>query len=130
MPAAIVPPQQPVTDPPAATPQRRGTNRDRTQLLKMQQTLFELTQDKSVMPHIRAACARAWSDLQERKRVLDGKPLPGILRPDLEQPGANKRRRQKMPSVLPLPEVPSNSDSVRSSDSAKAGESSSVSGNA
>jgi len=110
MPAAIVPSQQPTTDSPASIPQRRGANRDRTQLLKMQQTLFELTQDNAIQPHIRAACARAWSDLQERKRVLDGKPLPGILRPDLEQPGANKRRRQKMPSVLPLPEVPATAE--------------------
>ena len=70
----------------------------------MQQTLFELTQDAKVMPHIRAACARAWSDLQERKRVLDGKPLPGQLRPDLQQ----VKERKRKPSLLPLPEVPEN----------------------
>jgi len=82
---------------------RRGRVKDRQQLIQMQQTLFELTQDSSVMPHIRAACARAWSDLQERKRVLDGKPLPGQLRPDLQQV---KERKRKGPSLLPLPEVP------------------------
>jgi hypothetical protein len=102
MTAVAVPDQNPST-PPANTPKpRRGPRRDRNQLLAMQQTLFELTQDKSVMPHIRAACARAWSDLQERKRVLDGKPLPGQLRPDLAQ----VKERKRKPSLLPLPEVP------------------------
>ena len=103
MPVTAVRVEQPPSDSSTPTPLRRGTNRDRTQLLKMQQTLFELTQDAKVMPHIRAACARAWSDLQERKRVLDGKPLPGQLRPDLQQV---KQHKRKGPSLLPLPEVP------------------------
>lgn len=49
----------------------------------MQQALYEMALATPVEPHIRASCARAWSDLQERKRVLDGKPLPGQLRPDM-----------------------------------------------
>lgn len=72
---------------------RRGKSRDRAQLVAMQSTLFGLVQDSSVAAHIRAQCARAWSDLQERKRVLDGRPLPGQLRPDLEQ----RRRKAARP---------------------------------
>jgi hypothetical protein len=56
----------------------------------MQSTLFGLVQNLEVAPHIRAQCARAWSELQERKRVLDGKPLPGQLRPE---PPPIKRKR-------------------------------------
>ena len=69
----------------------------------MQSTLFGLVQNTEVAAHIRAQCARAWSDLQERKRVLDGKPLPGQLRPDLEQ-----KRRSRRPTLLAsLPSDPS-----------------------
>src|SRR5688572_22382637 len=104
--ADTVPSTRPNPPPPNSPKPRRGPRRDRNQLLKMQETLFELTQDSSVQPHIRAACARAWSDLQERKRVLDGKPLPGQLRPDGDPFKARQSRRQKLPSVLPMPEVP------------------------
>ena len=57
---------------------------------------------------------------------MDGKPLPGQLRPDLQQV---KERKRKGPSLLPLPEVPVNSDSVSPSLSAS-GESASVSAKA
>jgi hypothetical protein len=49
----------------------------------MQRTLFELVQSGIIPAHIRAACARAWSELAERKRIIDGKPLPGSLNPGL-----------------------------------------------
>lgn len=68
---------------PASPLPRRGKSRDRAQLVAMQQTLFELVQSGALPAHIRAACARAWADLHERKRIVDGKPLPGHLRPDL-----------------------------------------------
>ena len=91
---------------------RRGKSRDRSQLVAMQQTLFGLVQNPEVAPHIRAQCARAWSDLQERKRVLDGKPLPGMLRPELEQP---KRRKGGGLLAVPLDDyepVPAESPKV------------------
>jgi hypothetical protein len=53
-----------------------------------------------VAPHVRAQCARAWSDLQERKRVLDGKPLPGQLRPDIAQKDALRGARQQAHKAL------------------------------
>src|SRR5262245_45048131 len=81
-------------------------------LVAMQQTLFGLVQNPEVAPHIRAQGARAWSDLQERKRVLDGKPLPGMLRPELEQA---KRRKGGWLSAVPLDDsepVPAESPKV------------------
>ena len=79
---------------------RRGPSRDRRQIVEMQRELHALTLDPNVPPRERAQCARAWADLQEKKRVLDGKPMPGHLRPDLEQ----KRKRQ-VPALAPLPEL-------------------------
>jgi hypothetical protein len=88
----------------------RGAQADRKQLVAMQHSLFGLVQDATVPPHIRAACARAWSDLQERKRVVDGKPLPGQLRPELQQlrEARRSRTRKAMLSIAPgdLPSSP------------------------
>jgi hypothetical protein len=114
------------TDELSSTDYPRGQKGDRQALVQLQRDMWKRSQDPKTPAHIAAQCARAWRDLQDMKRIMDGKPLPGQLRPDLQQVKQNKRK----PSLLPLPEVPSNSDSVRSSDSAKAGESSSVSGNA
>ncbi len=70
-----------VAKPRVGPPKGRAT--ERRQLLQMQQALYELTLSPKVPPGIRAQCARAFCDLGERKRVIDGIPLPGQLRPDL-----------------------------------------------
>jgi hypothetical protein len=98
--AVAVPPEPAQTKPSTA---HRGAHGDRKALVDLQRTMHKLAQDDNVQPHIRAQCARAWSDLQERKRIMDGKPLPGQLRPDLQQV---KQHKRKGPSLLPLPEVP------------------------
>lgn len=95
-------PSTPFTPP---LPKYQGRAADRKALVDMQRTMFALTQDPSVAPHIRAACARAWKDLQEQKRIMDGKPLPGMLRPSESNPSAIKGRRQNVPTTLPLPTV-------------------------
>ena len=82
----------------------RGNKRDRRQLTDMQQALYEMALASQVEPAVRASCARAWSDLQERKRVLDGKPLPGQLRPDLDQ-----KKSKRRPALLSMPELPKES---------------------
>lgn len=48
-------------------------------------------------PQIRAACVRAWDILEERKRILRGRPLPGHLRPDLP---ASQRKPTKRQALL------------------------------
>ena len=47
-------------------------------------------------PSARAQCARALETIEERLRILNGKPLPGQLRPDLDQ----KRNARRKPTLL------------------------------
>jgi hypothetical protein len=78
----------------------RARPKPRSQILHMQASLLEAACDRSVPAHIRAACARSWDVLEERLRIMDGKPLPGQLRPDLEQ-----RKQRRKPQLLSMPEV-------------------------
>jgi hypothetical protein len=80
---------------------RRGASRDRRQIVEMQRELHRLTLDSKVTPRERAQCARAWADLQEKKRILDGKPMPGHLRPDLEQRKTRRTASFSLPEVAP-----------------------------
>lgn len=82
----------------------RGQKGDRQALVQQQRAMHSIAIDPAVPPHIRAKCADTWSKLQLTKRIMDGKPLPGQLRPDLAQ---QKQSKRKGPSLLPLPEVPS-----------------------
>jgi hypothetical protein len=77
---------------------RQGKSFDRQQLVALQRAMANLGLDPAIPAHIRAQCVRAWSDLQERKRVMDGKPLPGQLRPDLDQ--VKQRRKRPAAPVL------------------------------
>lgn len=102
----FIPGSIPTTRPPKS---KTGVARSKRQLIDMQAVLYDLTLSDLVPPHVRAACARAWSDLQERKRVLDGKPLPGQLRPDLAQAKGTKRigpPARTAVRVLPKPAQP------------------------
>lgn len=78
----------------------RGPRRPkpRSQVLRMQAAMLKAATDPNVQPHIRAQCVRAWDVLQERLRILDGKPLPGNLRPELEQ-----RQRKSRSQLIALP---------------------------
>jgi len=89
--------------PPQATvpAPRRGASNDRQQAVAIQRKLHETILDKKTPAASVASCAVAWTRVQDAKRVIDGKPLPGNLRPD-EKPTKGKRKV----SLLPLPEVP------------------------
>ena len=95
------------TDELSSTDYPRGQKGDRRALVQLQRDMWKRSQDPKTPAHIAAQCARAWRDLQDMKRIMDGKPLPGQLRPDLAQV---KERKRKGPSLLPLPEVPAVSD--------------------
>ena len=84
------------TPPPSTKDYPQGAKGDRQALVTMQRVLWKRVQDSSVPPHIQAQCARAWRDLQDMKRIMDGKPLPGQLRPDLDQ----KRNARRKPTLL------------------------------
>jgi len=78
----------------ARTRRRFGRQTAKTQLLDMQAVLLAAVLDPRTKPTDAAQCARAFDVLEERLRILKGKPLPGQLRPDL----VPKPTRRLMPS--------------------------------
>ena len=81
-----------------------GLKGDRQALVQMQRVLWARVQNPQTPAHIAAQCARAWRDLQDMKRIMDGKPLPGQLRPDLDQ-----KKSKRRPALLSMPELPKES---------------------
>ena len=73
-----------------------GGRNPRSELAEIQALLLADIRNPLTAPSIRAQCARAYEVLEERLRILNGKPLPGQLRPDLEQ----KRKLKHKPSAL------------------------------
>jgi len=82
----------------------QGQKGDRQALVGMQRVLWRQVHNPATAPHITAQCARAWRDLQDMKRIMDGKPLPGQLRPDLDQ-----KKSKRRPALLSMPELPKES---------------------
>lgn len=72
-----------------------GRQKPRAQILRMQESLLASATDPKVPPNVRAACARSWDVLEERLRILDNKPLPGHLRPELAQLREARRSRTR-----------------------------------
>ncbi len=64
------------------TRRRYGRASARTQLLDMQAKLLADVLNPATKPLERAACARAYEVLEERIRIINGKPLPGHLKPE------------------------------------------------
>jgi hypothetical protein len=56
------------------------------QAFEMQLVLFRVVMDDATPPQGRALCARAWDVLEDRKRIIRGKPLPGAYRPENPRP--------------------------------------------
>jgi hypothetical protein len=86
--------------------QRNGRPRPRSQIIKMQASMLSGATDASIPLHIRAAAARAWDVLEERLRIIAGKPLPGHLKP--ERVKSSQRTRKAMLSIAQsdLPSTP------------------------
>lgn len=64
-----------------------------TDILKMQDVLKARCLDMKTGPKEQSSCALAWERLEERKRILRGKPLPGSLR---QEPVKSSRRRAQI----------------------------------
>jgi hypothetical protein len=79
-----------------------GPRNPRGEIIEMQRLLLQDIRNSKTRPHIRAQCVRAYDILEERLRILNGKPLPGMLRPDGDWRTPKKR---KAPAVVPLPDV-------------------------
>lgn len=86
----------------------KGKTRDRQQAVAIQRILERTILDPATPPQSRASCAVAWSRIQDAKRVIDGKPLPGNLRPELEHKARKpKTRLVALPSdAIPLDQCP------------------------
>ena len=84
--------------------QRRnpGGRNPRKMIADVQRLLLKDIQNPKTSAATRAKCAVALDRLEERLRILNGKPLPGMLRPDGDWRTPKKR---KAPAVVPLPDV-------------------------
>ncbi len=86
---------------------KRGSKNARAEVLEIQRILMADIRNLKTPPHIRAACARAWEVLEERLRILNCKPLPGQLRPDLEQRRTSRARKPKAMLSISSGDLPS-----------------------
>ena len=75
----------------SATRIRPGRRNALKQLLDIQRRLYETSQDRKVTASALAQVARAWSELEERKRILRMKPAPKPVDVSM-QAGKSKRR--------------------------------------
>ena len=72
-----------------------------TEAVELQKLCMKLARQPKVRAIDLAALARAWDILEDRKRILRGRPLPGQLRPD-SLPGKGVKRGR----VIELVEEP------------------------
>jgi hypothetical protein len=87
----------------------KGRPKPRSQILRMQAMLLKDAENPNTPAHLRASSARAWDVLEERLRIMSGKPLPGQLRPELEQMRKLKRKQSELLSAFaqgPIEEPP------------------------
>jgi hypothetical protein len=67
---------------PRIKPGRRGSLH---QILAMQHALVGDALAEDTTASARAQVARAWCELEERKRILRGRPLPGSFKPERQR---------------------------------------------
>src|SRR6185369_16892403 len=60
---------------------RPGKRNSLRQALQLQQRVFEEGMKPGIKPTELAHLARAWECLEDRKRILRGRPLPGSFKP-------------------------------------------------
>ena len=79
-----------------------------SQIIVMQEQLYAEVTNPKVKGHIKAACARAWEDLEERRRILLNRPLPGSLKPEPRQRKVKSIRAEPSDCVVSEPSVNDN----------------------
>jgi|SRR6185503_289667 len=93
--------QSAVSVPSKPTPKaRRGQRRERNQAIAIQRILVKTIEDEATIASARASCAAAWARVADVKRILDGRPLPGALRPELAALRALRSGRQSAHKAL------------------------------
>ena len=65
---------------------RPGRRTALRQALELQERVFAEGIKLEVKPMELAQLARAWDCLEDRKRILRGRPLPGSLKPEKQKP--------------------------------------------
>lgn len=80
---------------------RPGRHRALAQALRMQEVLYDQVLSPKGSAADKASAARAWDALEERKRILRGRPLPGSKRPVPDAPKPKASR-----TLLPPTEEP------------------------
>lgn len=66
----------------ASHPHRDSKRDPLSQLIKMQAIAYAKVNDVKVKDHLKPAFMNAWEKLEERRRILLGRPLPGQFRPE------------------------------------------------
>lgn len=93
-----------VTPIPTCKPLKRwGKSNERQQAVAIQRILEETIRDPDTPEASRASCAVAWTRVQEAKRIIDGKPLPGNLRPELAQLAEARKAKRAKPAMFAIP---------------------------
>jgi len=86
----------------AALRKTKGQRNPRRMIIEVQQLLLKDIRKPNLSAATRAKCAVALERLEERLRILNGTPLPGMLRPDGDWRTPKKR---KPTPVVALPDV-------------------------
>lgn len=76
--------------------------------IELQRVLASVVKDPKTENKDRASCARAWEVLEERKRILRNKPLPGAYKPKAAK--ARVSDVSVSPIALPEPAEPATTD--------------------
>lgn len=71
--------------------------------VEIQRLILSDARNPDLKPVARAAIARAYADLEEMKRKLKMKPLPGSLRPTSAKPQRRPKSNDFEPSAIPAP---------------------------
>ena len=79
-----------------ASRMKPGRRRSIQQVLDMQEAIYQNSMAGNVRPADLASLARAFDVLEDRKRILRGKPLPGSLKPK------PKKHIKNTMSVMPI----------------------------
>lgn len=82
---------------------RPGRRNSLRQALQLQQRVFEEAVKPGVKPLECAQLVRAWDCLEDRKRVLRGKPLPGSYKPEAPKPKRSQLNAFALSEPIELP---------------------------
>jgi hypothetical protein len=77
---------------------KRNRHPNLSQAVALRELVYQAAQQPDLEPNELARLVHAWSEVQERLRIIRGKPMPGFLRPEL----GKKPRRQIVERSEPI----------------------------